>query len=417
MPAVPPASVVVVGAGLAGAMAVTALRSSGFAGEVVLLGAEGLEPYDRPPLSKELLTRTEPAWLRDEVGADLTGADARLDEPGTALAVDAEGVTVTTRSGEVRADAAVLATGAEAVRPPGWDGALVLHTALDAAVLRAAVRPGAEVVVVGAGWIGAEVAGVAAAAGARVTVVEAADAPLATALGAAVGALTVPWYAAAGVRLLTGARVASVHAGAVALEDGRSLPADVVLVAVGARPRSAWLADALPLGPDGALAVDAHFRVLTDDGPLDHVVAVGDVARRRSPRHGWVPGGHWDGALRGPAIAVRTLLEGPHAQPGPGDDPAPYVFSTQLGHELALHGHPQPTDDVVVRGGTDGTDGTGGTTVLWFHPGTDELSAVLAVDRPRDVAAARRLFTGAALPRLDRSGAEDDARPLRALAR
>lgn len=410
MPPVPPASVVVVGAGLAGAMAVTALRASGYRGEVVLLGAEGLEPYDRPPLSKELLTRAEPAWLRDEVGADLVGADVRLDEPATGLTVDAGGVTVTTAAGEVRAGAAVLATGAEAVRPAGWDEALVLHTAADAAALRAAVRPGAEVVVVGAGWIGAEVAGVAAAAGARVTVVEAADAPLATALGAEVGALTVPWYAAAGVDLRAGTSVAGVEAGAVVLADGTVLPADVVLVAVGARPRSAWLGAALPLGPDGALEVDEHYRVLGADGPLGHVVAVGDLARRRSARHGWVPGGHWDGALRGPALAVRTLLEGPRPQDDPAGDPAPYVFSTQLGHELALHGHPGRTDDVVVREGA-----ADGTTVLWFRPGSDELAAVLAVDRPRDVAAARRLFTGRGLPRLDRSGAADDARPLRGL--
>ncbi|WP_188037759.1 FAD-dependent oxidoreductase, partial [Actinotalea sp. JY-7885] len=259
---------------------------------------------------------------------------------------------------------------------------------------------------VGAGWIGAEVAGVAAGAGAHVTVVEAADAPLEAALGE-VGALTTAWYAAAGVRLLLGTRVDEVRADAVVLEDGRTVPADVVLVAVGARPRTGWLGDALPVAPDGALVVDERYRVVRADGPLHHVVAVGDVARRRSPRHGWVSGGHWDGALRGPAAAVRTLLGVPA---GPVDDPAPYVFSTQLGHELALYGHPLPTDDVVLRRGDDGF------TALWFRPGSSELGAVLAVDRPRDVATARRLFTGPALPRLDRDAAADDARPLKAAA-
>lgn len=404
----PPTSVVVVGAGLAGAMAVTALRAEGFGGEVVLLGAEGVEPYDRPPLSKELLTRSEPAWLRDELAADLSAADVRLAEPALGLAVDRAGVAVRTAAGEVRADAAVLATGAAAVRPPGWDGALVLHTAVDAAALRPRVRPGARVVVVGAGWIGAEIAGVASAAGARVTVVEAATTPLEGALGAAVGLLTVGWYADAGVRLLTGVRVDTVRADEVVLDGGERLGADVVLVAVGARPRSAWLGDALPVAPDGSLVVDERYRVLTPAGPLPHVVAVGDLARRRSARHGWVPGGHWDGALRGPAVAVRTLLLGEDAPP---EDPAPYVFSTQLGHELGLYGHPLPTDDVVLRAGAAGP----GTTALWIRPGTDELTGVLAIDRPRDVAAARRLFAGPALPRLDRSGAADDARPLRGL--
>ncbi len=122
-------SVVVVGAGLAGARTVQALRAAGFAGRVTLLGAEGLEPYDRPPLSKELLSRPEPAWLRDELDVDLTGADVRLAEPATGLHHDADGITVRTAAGLHTADAAVLATGAGPVRPAGWDAALTLHTA------------------------------------------------------------------------------------------------------------------------------------------------------------------------------------------------------------------------------------------------------------------------------------------------
>jgi NADPH-dependent 2,4-dienoyl-CoA reductase/sulfur reductase-like enzyme len=409
-----PRSVVVVGAGLAGAGTVTALRDQGFSGRVTVLGAEAEEPYDRPPLSKELLTRTTPAWLADEVGTRLHDADdVRLGTRATGLTLGAGApVTVTTDDGEVRADAAVLATGAHAVLPAGWSGARTLHTAADAAALRADLAPGRRLVVVGAGWVGAEVAGVAAAAGAEVTVVEAASAPLATALGPQVGGWTRDWYAAAGIRLLTGARVAVVTPGEVLLEpalpggpggSGERLPADVVLVAVGARPSSAWLADALPLEPDGSVAVDEAFRALAArEVP---VVAVGDLARRRSARHGWVPGGHWDGALRAPAIAVRRLLGGPEQ---PGDDLAPYVFSTQLGHELALYGAPGLHDDVVVRG-----DVTGAFSALWFTPGTAELTGVLAVDRPRDVAAARKLFAGPTLPVLDRDAVADPDRPLR----
>ena len=403
-------SVVVVGAGLAGSQAGTELRRSGFTGQVTLLGAEGVEPYDRPPLSKELLTRTEPAWLRDELGADLDAADVRLDSPATGLELTASGVRVHLAGGAVVADAAVLATGAHAVRIPGWDSALTLHTTADAATLRAALVPGARLVVVGAGWIGAEVAGVAARHGVHVTVVEAATAPLAAALGPAVGALTVPWYEAAGIRLVVGVGVVAVHPDAVELADGEVLPADVVLAAVGARPASAWLAPTLPLTPDGSVEVDEHYRVLIDGHARTDLVAVGDLARRRSHRHGWVPGGHWDGALRGPAVAVQALLAGrddPDADPVPPPDPAPYVFSTQLGHELTLHGMPGARDDVVLR------HGDVGFTALWFTPGTDELTAVLAADRPRDVAAARKLFTGTSLPRLDRTTAADPARPLR----
>ena len=413
MPATP-RSVVVVGAGLAGARTVTALRENGFEGRITVLGAETLEPYDRPPLSKHLLDRTEPAWLREEVGADLTQADdVRLGTAATGLSVRGEdgvegpgGVTVTTADGDVHADAAVLATGAAPVRPPGWESALVLHTADDAAALRARLRSGTRLVVVGAGWIGAEVAGVAAAAGVDVTVVEAAATPLAVALGERVGALTAPWYAEAGVRLLTSSPVAAVTADGVTLADGRTLRADLVLAAVGVRPATAWLGDALPRGADGSVDVGPDHLV---PGTGGRVAAVGDLARRRSPRHGTVPGGHWDGALRAPAIAVRALLGVPAPASVQGtEDPAPYVFSTQLGRELALYGLPGPDDDVVLRGRPDGP-----FTALWFNPGSDVLVAALTVDRPRDVAAARRLFAGPSLPRLDRSLAADPDRPLK----
>jgi len=398
---VPPRSVVVVGAGLAGAGLVAALRAGGFDGRLTVLGAEGLPPYDRPPLSKELLSRTEPLWLADDLGLDLAGADeVRLAEPAVDLVPAGNAWTVRTAHDEVSADVVVLATGASAVVPTGWERAATLHTAADAAVLRALLVPGSRLVVVGAGWIGAEVAGVAAAAGVQVTVVEAAGSPLSTALGPEVGALTESWYAAAGVRLLTGALVVRVGADAVELADGEVLHADVVLAAVGARPASDW-SDALPVAADGSVLVDAGYRAL---GGPPGLVAVGDVARRRSPRHGWVPGGHWDGALRGPAIAVRALLEGSEGL----DDPAPYVFSTQLGHELTLYGQPSRDDDVVLRG-----DPTAGFGALWFHPGTDVLTAALAVDSPRDVSAARRLFDGVALPRLDRAVAADAGRSLR----
>jgi len=402
-------SVLVVGGGLAATRTVAELRERGFDGRVVVLGAEPLAPYDRPPLSKHLLDRPTPTWLSDEIGVDLPSLadEVHLSTPARGLTITGAGVDVHSDDGTRSADAVVVATGAHAVRPPGWEAALTLHTAADAAVLRDALVPGSRLVIIGAGWIGAEVATVAAAAGVDVTVLEATGDPLGAALGPVVGALTAPWYAAAGVHLRRGAHVVEVGSNGVALADGTLVPADVVLAAIGARPTTAWLGSALPQEPDGSVRVDEHHVVL---GAPRHVRAVGDVALRRSPRHGWVPGGHWDGALRGPTDLVADLL----GTGGAALDPAPYVFSTQLGHELALFGVRHVDDEVVLRGDPAGGDGWG---AFWFRPGTDEVSAILTVDRPRDVGAARRLFTAAGLPTLDRSRARDTSIALRDAAR
>jgi hypothetical protein len=426
--------VLVVGAGLAAAQTVAELREAGFDGRIRVLGGEGVAPYDRPPLSKHLLDRTDPAWLTDEIGVDLGSLadDVRLGTPARGLLPSGDRPAVLTDDGWVAADDVVLATGAHAVQVPGWEAARTLHTAADAERLRAGLRSGARLVVVGAGWIGAEVAGVAAAAGHAVTVVEAAGAPLVGALGERVGGLTARWYDEASIDLVTDARVVAVRPDGVDLAAGRSVPADVVLAAVGARPTTGWLGRSLPLDADGSLRVDDCYRVLdrrpapelADPGiagpasavaegsagappalVVPHVWAVGDVARRASHRHGWVPGGHWDGALRGPRILVGHLLGRP--VPAPGDDLAPYVFSTQLGHDLALFGVPGPGDDVLLRGDPQ----AGGWSAIWLD--SETATAVLVVDRPRDVGAARRLFAGAELPRVDRVTAADPGLPLR----
>jgi len=422
--------VLVVGAGLAAAQTVAELREAGFDGRIRVLGTEGVPPYDRPPLSKHLLDRTDPAWLMDEIGVDLAALadEVTLDAPARGLLPGPRPAVLTDR-GWVSADDVVLATGAHAVRVPGWEAALTLHTAADADRLRAALPAGARLVVIGAGWIGAEVAGVAAAAGHPVTVVEAAGAPLSAALGESVGGLTARWYDEAGIELLTGVRVAAVRPGGVELEGGRALAADVVLAAVGARPTTAWLGRSLPLDPDGSVRVDGAYRVLgrqggatapaaDERGPgadeaqpatpvIPHLWAVGDIARRASRRHGLVPGGHWDGALRGPRVLVGHLLDRP--VPSPEDDPAPYVFSTQLGHDLALFGAPGSGDEILLRGDPAGT----GWSAIWLAG--DRATAVLVAARPRDVGAARRLFTGAQLPRIDRVAAADPGLPLRAV--
>ncbi len=389
---VPPADVLVVGGGLAALRTVAALREHGYDGVVRVLGAEGVAPYDRPPLSKHLLDRTTPAWLADDLGHDLHALadEVHLARPARGLRPrGGGGAVVTTDDAELASSVVVLATGAHAATVPGWRAAS-LHTAADADALRAALAGGSRrLVVVGAGWVGAEVAGVSAAAGHDVTVLEARPAPLATALGEAVGRLTAPWYAAAGVDLRTGTTVAAVDGTEVVLGDGERLPADAVLVAVGARPATAWLGDALPLR-GGAVPVDEAYRVLGPDGPLPGLLAVGDVAVRRSARHGWVPGGHWDEALHGPDVLVRRLL----GVPVDGPEATPYVFSTQLGHDLTMFGLPAHEDAVTVLGDPAGD----GWTTLWTRG--DVVTGVLVVDRPRDVGAARRLLARDDLPRI-----------------
>lgn len=441
-----PGSVVIVGAGLAGAQTAAALRKHGFEGRVTVLGAEGLPPYDRPPLSKELLARPEPVWLADDLGIDLADLadDVRLDDPATGLTVDREQVTVRTTSGDrVVADAVVLACGSAPLRPAGWDGAMTLHTAQDADQLRAALGPGTRLVVVGAGWIGAEVAGVAAGAGADVTVVEAGPVPLERQLGADVGGLLAPWYDTAGVTLITGVaveQVADTPGGTVVtLADGRTLEADIVLAAVGARPASGWLAGSLPLAPNGGLRVNRAGRLMGVRSPNDpagtlhhdalrRVWAVGDIATREHAVFGSVPGGHWSAALHDPDTTVRALLgideraaEPEHVRGRLGLEPvpahAPYVFSQQLGHDLALFGTPSPYDEVALRG----TPETGGGWAALYLESTLErhprrtpdghrvvtVRAMLLVDSPREVGQVRKLMNRGAPLELDLTRATD----------
>lgn len=412
-----PRSVVVVGAGLAGAQTVAALRTHGFDGRITLLGAEGVPPYDRPPLSKELLTRPEPVWLSADLGVDVEALadDVRFADPALGLTSGPDGVVVTTARGEVAADAVVLAVGSVPLVPPGFAASSsLLHTAADADRLRSALRrdAGPRLVIVGAGWIGAEVAGVAAGAGADVTVLEAARAPLSRQLGPEVGAHLAGWYAEAGVRLRTGAAVASVEDSGVILADGEHVPADLVLTAVGARPASAWLAGTLPLDARGALLVDGDGRVPGHP----RVWAVGDVASRAHPVFGTVPGGHWSAALHDPDPTVRAMLG---VEPA-GTGHAPYVFSQQLGHDLALLGLPVTAGPdacpVVLRG----TPGEGPWAALYLDPaeapgaggtldGVATVRAVLLVDSPRDVGGVRRLMSRDEPLRLDLATATDPA--------
>jgi 3-phenylpropionate/trans-cinnamate dioxygenase ferredoxin reductase subunit len=366
----------VVGAGLAGVRTAAELRSKGYGGRLTVLGAEAVPPYDRPPLSKAvLLADTEPeplppGWL---AGVDLhSGVAVTGVGPGTLV----------TSAGERPWDGLVLATGAVPRRLPGSDGAAhVLRTSADAHRLRAALVPGARVVVVGAGWIGAEVATAAAKRGCAVTVLEAAAAPLANALGPVAGARTTGWYGQAGVELRTGAAVSRVEATGVDLADGSRVDADVVVEAIGVRPQLSWLAGSgIDVDPvSGGVLVDETCRT-----SVAGVVAAGDCAARWSPRAGMrVRTEHWDDALRAPAVAAATLL-GQEAS----YDPVPYVWSEQFGRYLQWVGWRRSDEPAVWRG--DPAAGTG-WAAAWLDP-DGRVTGMLLVDRQRDAMPARRLI-------------------------
>ncbi|MFE2329586.1 NAD(P)/FAD-dependent oxidoreductase [Streptomyces sp. NPDC059385] len=374
--------VVIVGAGMAGVQTAVALREQGYAGPVTLLGAEPHQPYDRPPLSKAvLLGKAEDSAF--DVDFEGLGIELRLGTEVTGLRAGER--ELDTEAGPVPYEVLVLATGAEPLTLPGTEGVPGVHllrTLDDAARLRPVLAEAPSVVVVGAGWIGAEFATAAREAGCAVTVVEAAERVLAGALPEEVAAPMGRWYAEAGAELVTGAKVAGVEAGRVLLEDGRELPAGAVVVGIGARPATGWLAGTgVELGPDGSVTADEHLRT-----SLPGVYAVGDCASFPSGRYGArLLVHHWDNALQGPRAVAANILAG-GGEPGEVYDPVPYFWSEQFGRFVQYAGHHGGADELLWRG-----DPAGETwSVCWLRGGA--LVAVLAVGRPRDLAQGRRLI-------------------------
>ncbi|WP_406182212.1 NAD(P)/FAD-dependent oxidoreductase [Streptomyces sp. NBC_01006] len=391
--------VVIVGAGMAGVQTAVALREQGWRGPVTLLGAEPHQPYDRPPLSKAVLLgkAEDSAFDVDFEGLDIV---LRLGVEVTGLrAAERE---LDTEAGPVPYEVLVLATGAEPLTLPGSEGVPGVHllrTLDDAARLRPVLARTPATVVVGAGWIGAEFATAARTAGCAVTVVEAADRVLAGALPAEVAAPMAHWYEEAGATLLTGAKVSSVESGRVLLADGRELPAGAVVVGIGARPATRWLADSgVELGPDGAVAADEYLRT-----SLPGVYAVGDCASFPSARYGArLLVHHWDNALQGPRVVAANIVVGTEAQVY---DPVPYFWSEQFGRFVQYAGHHADADELLWRG--DPAEAS--WSVCWLRGGA--LAAVLAVGRPRDLAQGRKLIeTGAPV---DPAKVADSAVPLK----
>ena len=390
-----PERAVVTGAGLAGLRTVEELRGRGYSGHITLIGAEERPPYDRPPLSKKVLTSGIDPSLR----ADFASMDVDFRPGETALSVQAGGAAAAaliTNGDKYSFDHLVIATGALPVALPGPGPQRFLRTYDDALALRALMRPGLRLAIVGAGWIGAELATAAAAAGCAVTVVEAGPAPLAGALGAVAGASTAPWYERAGVELRTGTAVESVEPGGLALAGGW-LPADEVVTAVGVRPAVGWLADS-GVALDNGVAVDPGLRA-----SLPGVYAVGDCAAFRSLRFGRrLRVEHWETALHAPEVAAANILGGAEVY-----DPVPYFWSEQFGRMLQYAGHHTAADRLVWRG----DPAADSWSACWVTAAGTRLTAMLTVNRPRDLLQGRRLI--AAGGDVDPALLADPAIPLR----
>jgi NADPH-dependent 2,4-dienoyl-CoA reductase/sulfur reductase-like enzyme len=368
--------IVVVGGGLAAARTCAQLRRKGYEGEVVLVGAEAHLPYDRPPLSKAVLlgTRDTTALPFD---TEALAVQVRTSTRATSLNLQAR--VLGTTAGDEEFDGLVIATGATPVRLPGDGEQLTLRTVDDALALRRRLTRGSRVVVVGASWIGAEVATAALSAGCRVTCLEAGPAPLAQALGIEVGQALLPWWRDVDLRLNTA--VDNVTSGAVALTDGSRVEADVVVTGIGVRPETEWLrGSGLVIGR--GVHVDAHLRASASG-----VVAVGDVAARWSPRsRARLVVEHWDDAGTAPTVAAAALLaNGSGDQALPVHDPVPYFWSDQFGHKVQYVGHPSPDDSLELEMG----DAAVPSPVARWFDAVGNMTAWMGVDRPREVAKAR----------------------------
>ncbi|MCF2540547.1 FAD-dependent oxidoreductase [Streptomyces sp. FB2] len=383
---------------MAGVQTAVALREKGFSGTITVIGAEPHQPYDRPPLSKAVLLGTAEGSAFD-VDFETLGVELRLG--CEVLGLRTADHVLDTEAGPVPYEVLVLATGAEPLRLPGTEGVPGVHllrTLDDAERLRPVLARQHDVVVVGAGWIGAEFTTAAREAGCAVTVVEAAERPLAGALPAEVAAPMAAWYADSGAVLRTGTRVERVEPGEVVLADGTRVPAGAVVVGIGARPATAWLT-----GSD--IALGAHGEVLADDRlrtSAPDVYAVGDCASFPSGRYGErLLVHHWDNALQGPRTVAADIL-GETAAPY---DPVPYFWSEQFGRFVQYAGHHPGADTLLWRGDPAGPS----WSVCWLREG--RLTALLAVGRPRDLAQGRRLIE-AGTP-MDATLLADPARPLK----
>lgn len=382
-----PASVVIIGGGAAGVACAEALRGEGHKGMITMLTAEGSDPVDRPNLSKDYLAGNAPeewVFLRTREALAAIGVDV-VDDP--AAAFDPKERTVTTKGGrELSYDALLLATGAEAIRLPlpGADLPHVhtLRTLADSRAIAAAISAKLPVVIIGASFIGLEAAAALRARGAEVTVVGPEPVPLARVLGTEVGAFVRRVHEGKGVLFELGRKPASITADSVILDDGRALPAQLVVMGVGVKPRLE-LASAAGLTIERGVVVDAQLRACAG------VWAAGDIAR-----YPW--GGqmvrieHWQVAVRHGQAAARGMLGGKWRAD------VPFFWSQHHDVTLGYVGHAEGFDTPEIHGDLDARD----AHVVYREGG--KIRAVMTVGRDRlalEIEAAMELADDAALER------------------
>ena len=382
----PDKPLVVVGSGPAGISAIQELRRSGFAGRITVIAEEGGEPYDRPPLSKQVLAGTWEIERARLLPSDrLEGLDATWIQRRAAVSLDTEHQIIVTDDGaDYQYAAALIATGSSPRRlpDPGLTGIHVLRSAADALKLRSALQPGAELVIVGGGFLGLEVAATANTLGCRVTVVEPLEQPLANRVGDIVAERLVAVHRAHGVRVLCGLTVAGFRSRAVGAADPRTrasredpvstvvlsdqteLKADVVLIAIGANPRVEWL-EGSGLEIDDGVVCDQYCRA------APNVWAAGDVAR-------WfhialcqhVRFEHRLNASEQGRAVARSILGAPTAFA-----PVPFFWTDQFDVKLQLCGVlPENSRMSIVEGSED----SGAFIAAFYATELERPSAVLS---------------------------------------
>jgi 3-phenylpropionate/trans-cinnamate dioxygenase ferredoxin reductase component len=371
--------IVLVGGGVAAVATAAGLRKKGFDGDIVLVSQEAEPPYHRPPLSKEFLTAGEMTPARDPDWYSANGVELRLGTRAGALDPGARTVRLDGAE-DLRYDVLVLATGMRPRRLPGFEGDRIhyLRTAPDARRLRDELVAAERVVILGAGFIGCEVAASAVALGKRVTIFEPEQAPLSRVLGARIGGVLMDIHRARGVEVRTGEyaeSVASTSTGLVLTSNlGDRVESDLVVVGVGARP-NVELAEAAGIATGDGILVDEYGRTSAPD-----VWALGDVAAQL--HHGVrVRVEHHDNALRqGATVAANLTGEAvPHTD-------AHWFWSDQFEHTLHSAGHLNDLDDLVVRGSVEEQ------SFAAFALRDGRIEAVIALNRPGEVLAVRRLL-------------------------
>ncbi|HEX6757806.1 MAG TPA: FAD-dependent oxidoreductase [Propionibacteriaceae bacterium] len=360
-----PSRIVIIGASLAGASAAIALRDQGYEGELTLIGEESQLPYERPPLSKAVLqgAADEPDWVADEATYADKAIDLRLGT--TATRIDRSRKVVVASRTEYAYDKLLIATGSAPrrldVHGSELDGLLTLRTLEESLALRERFTEGATIVIVGAGWIGCEAAAAARQRGAQVTVVEPRSQPLLAVVGEQIGATFAALHRDHGVDLRLGVGVKGFvgdgTASSVLIKGGHSIPADTILIGVGAAPNIA-LADAAGLTlADGGIAVDATLRSSDPD-----IYAAGDVAAHDHPKYRHrVRVEHWANAKdQGLHVAGNLLgAEAPYVL-------RPFFFSDQYDLGCEYRGLADPAKDrLVVRGDLASRE----FTAFWLRDG------------------------------------------------